>query len=104
MGTKMKKAREVPPPPVAPKIEIVEEEGGLMADLGQYVLIICASYFYYGQLTGVNCTCVELTDAKIVYQTGDWSKSSWADAQKLPGDKWTVHMSQIESHGRVKKS
>lgn len=81
-------------------VETVEGEG-LEALLGENVLLMCANYFYHGKLVGVNETCVLLDDAKIVYETGDWTSAAWQDAQRLPGP-WYVQTAFIESFGRGK--
>jgi len=65
-------------------IETVEGEG-LEKYLGEKILLLCANYFYTGILKGVNESCVLLEDAYLVYETGEWSASSYKDAQKLPG-------------------
>lgn len=81
-------------------VTVTEVEGeGLEALLGQNVLLFCLNYFYAGKLTGVNQTFVKLEDAKIVYETGDFAKSGYTDAQKLPGSAWYVQTSAIESFG-----
>lgn len=82
---------------------ITEEEGGLVLLLGKKVLLICDSYFYYGQLTGVNDTNVELSNPSIVYETGEWSSKNWKDSQKLPSSKLNVSISKIESWLEVNK-
>lgn len=80
-------------------VNVVEVENeGLMALLGENVLIFCANYFYAGKLTGVNETCVQLTDAQIVYETGGLCEKTYKDAQKLPSV-WYVQTSAIESFG-----
>lgn len=81
-------------------VETVDGEG-LEALLGENVLLMCANYFYHGKLVGVNETCVLLDDAKIVYETGDWTSAEWKDAQPLPGH-WYVQTAFIESFGRAK--
>ena len=85
--------------------EIIEEDGGLMALLKKKanVLLMCGNYFYYGKLSGVNDTCVELRNPHIVYETGDWSSKDFKDMQKLPSETWLVHISAIESFGEVDK-
>ena len=52
-------------------------------------------------MTGVNETCVLLTDAAIVYETGAFTETDWKDAQKLPHD-WYVQTASIESFGKLK--
>lgn len=80
-------------------IEVPENEAGLDGLLNQNVLLICSAYFYAGRLSGVNETFVELENASIVYETGEWEASSYKDAQKLPGKTWNVQRSAIESFG-----
>lgn len=74
---------------------------GLEKLLGERVTLFCMNYIYTGTLTGVNETCVLLTDASIVYETGAFHSSEWRDAQKLPHD-WYVQTSSIESFGVLK--
>lgn len=78
-------------------IEEVEGEG-LVKLLGQRVTLFCLNYIYTGKLAGVNDTCVLLTEASIVYETGGLMDKAWKDAQPLPRD-WYVQLSAIESFG-----
>lgn len=81
-------------------IEQVEGEG-LEALLGESVAIFCANYIYAGVLTGVNESCILLSQPKIVYETGVLTASAWMDAQELPSP-WYVQTSAIESFGKGK--
>ena len=72
---------------------------GLEALLGENVLLMCSNYFYAGKLVGVNASHVELEEASIVYETGEWSEKSYADIQKLHAKKWYVQTVSIESYG-----
>lgn len=84
-------------------VSVTEVEGqGLEAFLGEMVLLLCANYIYHGKLTGVNETCVELTDPSIVYETGAWNEKGLKDAHRLPGKTWLVQTSFIESFGSSK--
>ena len=74
---------------------------GLEKLLGERVTLFCMNYIYTGTLTGVNETCVLLTDAEIVYETGPFTEKNWKDAQKLPHD-WYVQTASIESFGKLK--
>lgn len=74
---------------------------GLEKLLGERVTLFCMNYIYTGVLTGVNDSCVLLTDASIVYETGAFDSKGWKDAQKLPHD-WYVQTSSIESFGVLK--
>ena len=82
------------------KIVEVSDEGfeGL---LGETITLFCMNYFYTGTLVGVNDTCVRLDDAKIVYETGEWSSKDWKDAQRLPGSIY-VQLSAVEAFGVLK--
>jgi len=82
---------------------IVEEVNGEGLDklLGERVTLFCMNYIYTGKLSGVNETCVLLTDAAIVYETGPLDKDQWTDAQPLPCD-WYVQLSSVESFGILK--
>lgn len=79
------------------KVEVVEVENeGLVSLLGKNVTLFCANYIYTGKLEGVNNSCVKLTSAKIVYETGEFSDKDWLDAQPLNNDLY-VQLGMIES-------
>ena len=83
--------------------EVVEISGeGLESLLGERVTLFCSAYIYTGTLVGVNSTCVKLTKAAIVYETGSLTTKTWQDAQTLPHD-WYVQTSAIESFGLLKE-
>ena len=84
-------------------VTVVEEKDGegLLAFLGKKITLFCSSYFYTGTLVGVNATCVKLTGASIVYETGGLMDKQWKDAQPLPHD-WYVQIGAIESFGELK--
>ena len=83
--------------------KIIEETQaeGLEKLLGERVTLFCMNYIYTGVLTGVNETCVLLTDAAIVYETGAFDEKAWKDVQALPHD-WYVQTASIESFGKLK--
>lgn len=82
--------------------EVVEVSGeGLESLLGERVTLFTMNYIYTGKLIGVNVTCVKLTDASIVYETGPLNDKTWKDAQKLPHD-WYIQTNSIESFGHLK--
>ena len=74
---------------------------GLEKLLGERVTLFCANYIYTGVLTDVNESCVLLTQAAVVYETGPFGDKKWKDAQDLP-DEWYVQIHAIESFGRLK--
>jgi hypothetical protein len=83
--------------------KLVEEVNGEGLDklIGERVTLFCVNYIYTGKLTGVNETCVLLSDAAIVYETGGLTSDNWRDAQSLPHD-WYVQLSAVESFGVLK--
>ena len=83
--------------------KIVEEVSGEGLDklIGERVTLFCLNYIYTGKLTGVNDSCVLLSDAAIVYETGALNNKKWTDAQNLPND-WYVQRSCIEAFGVLK--
>lgn len=83
------------------EVEVVDGEG-LVALIGQPVLLMCMNYFYAGVLRGVNETCVLLEKARVVYETGVLTESGYKDAQELPSSEWYVAISTIESFGVAK--
>ena len=77
------------------KVIEVENEG-FVALLGKTVTLFCANYIYTGRLDGVNDSCVKLSSAKVVYETGAFTDKEWKDAQALPNDLY-VQCGMIES-------
>ena len=78
-------------------VEVIEVESeGLLALLGKTITLFCANYIYTGKLVGVNNSCVKLSSAKIVYETGAFTEKEWSDAQALPNDLY-VQLGLIES-------
>ena len=85
------------------KVLVEETSGeGLEAFLGKPITLFCCNYFYTGVLVGINDTCVKIEAAKIVYETGSFSDSGWADAQALPWGEHYIQTAAIESFGGVK--
>ena len=76
------------------------ENEGLIALMGENVLLVCMNYFYAGKLVGVNDEFVQLENAQLVYETGPWDKTTWQDAQKLPNGIWYIKTAAIESFGK----
>lgn len=81
-------------------VEEVEGEG-LVGLMGKNVTLFCLNYIYTGKLEGVNDTCVLLSGAKIVYETGAFNAKNWGNAQSFPGN-WYVQLSAVESFGELK--
>ena len=70
---------------------------GLEGLMGKRVTIWCLNYIYGGKLVGVNETDIKLTDAVVVYETGELT-GPYKSAQKFPTD-WYVRTGCIESYG-----
>ena len=81
-------------------VEDVQGEG-LEKLLGDRVTLFCGNYIYTGKLDGVSDSCVLLTDAAVVYETGPFGEKNWKDSQPLPG-LWYVMTRWIESFGVLK--
>ena len=84
------------------KTFIEVENEGLESLLGKRVLLMSAGYFYEGILSGVNETCVKVSDAHIVYSTGKFTDANYTDRQKLHTPDWYVATGLIESFGLSK--
>ena len=80
----------------------VDENEGLESLLGKTVLLMCANYFYTGELVGVKDSCVKLKNPKIIYQTGDWSSKDWEYAQSMELEYFYIQINFIESFGESK--
>jgi hypothetical protein len=79
-------------------MEVVEvEDAGFMSLLGKNVVVFCANYIYTGKLTGVNDTCIELTDAAIVYETGKFQQQHFTDAQRTSTNVLFIQLNAVES-------
>ncbi len=74
-------------------------EVGFAELIGKTVVAICAVYIYTGKLVAVGPTAIKLTDGYLIYETGEWSATKWADAQRLPFTHTYVSLSMIESFG-----
>lgn len=70
---------------------------GLEAFLNKRIFIVCRSYFYAGQLTGINSECVLLEDARFVLQSGSFEGSKFEESEKVKGGKIYVSKNSIES-------
>jgi len=84
------------------KLVEIDENEGLESLLGKTVLLMCATYFYTGELVGVNDSCVKLKKPKIVYDTGEWTDEKWSDAQSMEVEFFYIQISFIESFGESK--
>ena len=77
------------------------DDAGFVTMLGEKVCVFCSVYIYTGVLSGVSEDHVELTEPKLVYDTGPLDHGEWKDAQTLPSP-WRVQIQHIESWGPAK--
>lgn len=81
-------------------IEVKEIEN--MQDLvGETYLFQCARYIYHGKVKSVTPTYIELKNAGVVFDTGDYSSSSPQDRQSLPKNVFVMRQS-IEAFYKMK--
>lgn len=83
------------------KILVDEKQEGLTGLIGKEVTFFCLNYIYAGKLVGINKTCIKLENAKVIYETGDFTDKQWKDAQPLP-ENWYLRLNTIESFGVLK--
>ncbi len=77
--------------------EVVEGEGGLFLLMGKRVNFHCLNYNYQGLLTGVNVSEVELTDCKVVFETGSYDAKVLKLAESLPKP-FYLRLSMVEGY------
>ena len=81
-------------------VNVQEVEGeGLVALMGENIMLFCMNYIYAGKLVGVNDKDVLLDNGQIVYETGELCAKTFQDAQKVPGPLY-IRTSAIEAYCR----
>lgn len=83
------------------KVEEIEGEG-LLALMGERVMVFACNYIYAGTLAGVNDTCILLEDAGIVYETGAFTDLKFKDYQRV-SDVLYIQNDSIESFCKTNK-
>ena len=79
-------------------VQVTEVDGeGLESFLNKRILIICRSYFYSGNLTGINSDCILLEDARFILESGSFEEKGLTNAEKVKGGKIYVNKNSIES-------
>lgn len=88
-------------PQTASLVEV--PNSGLVSLIDKIITVYCSAYIYTGKLVGVNDSCIELADAKIVYDTGSFTNKDWTTSEKFPGSgQWFIQLTAIESFGLLK--
>lgn len=59
------------------------------------------NYNYIGTLTGVNITCIQLDDAKVVFETGPYTSATMKNAEFVHKKRLFVQLSAVESFWEV---
>ena len=76
--------------------EVIEVNG--MEDLvGKKWAFQCARYIYFGRVKSVNSTFIELDEAQIVFDTGEFSNTIPDDVQDLPKKKTLLMRQSVEA-------
>ena len=71
--------------------------------LTKRIFVMCLNYFYVGTLVEVHEQSIGLADASLVYETGKWDASQWADAQRLPFAVLRIRRTHIEAYAESNK-
>ena len=77
-------------------IETTESEG-LESLLGEKIMVWCMNYIYHGTLVEVGKQDIKLSNAKVVYETGELCSKEIKDAQDLPSN-LHIRIAAIESY------
>jgi len=72
--------------------------------IGKNITVFCCRYIYTGKLTKIDERYLAVEGCKIVYETGSFPESKWADAQSLETKEWVIALAAMESFGILNKS
>jgi hypothetical protein len=69
--------------------------------LGKTIVVYACRFIYTGILSEVDDKVLVLTNAQIVYDTGEHKspKKAWACVEPLWSDTWNIQVDSIESFG-----
>jgi hypothetical protein len=76
-------------------------ESNLEFYLGKKIVIYCCRYIYAGTLINIDDFSIKLTDAGIVYETGEHNAKNWERFEPIKKDH-CVALQSIESFGEFK--
>jgi hypothetical protein len=87
------------------KAQLTQDESKEIKNLdelvGETYCFQCARYIYHGKVKSVNSDYIELTNAGVVFETGDYSNSSPSDRQSLPNNVFIMRGS-VEAFYKLK--
>ena len=90
---------------VIPTAKVVEVDNeGLVSLLGKPIEVWCMNYIYVGLLEGVNETCIKLSQAHVVYETGPFGTKTYKDVQKHSSDVVYVQIGAMESFAAAREN
>jgi len=69
--------------------------------IGQTYVFQCARYIYHGTVKAITSDYIELEDASVVFETGDYSNTSPSDMQALPHNAHIMRQS-VEAFYKMK--
>lgn len=79
------------------KEQLTAEEAKEVTNLDDLVsetyLFQCARYIYYGKVKSITSDYIELENAHVVFETGDYSNDKPKDMQKLPHNAFVLRQS-----------
>ena len=75
----------------------VKEIDSLGDLIGETYLFQCARYIYHGEVKSITTDYIELKNASVVFDTGDYENSDASDKQKVPKNKIHVMRQSIEA-------
>lgn len=81
--------------------EEVEEVNNLEDLVGKKYAFQCARYIYFGKVKTISATYIELTDASVVYETGELKAKDASNKQELPSNLFIMR-NAIENFYRPK--
>lgn len=65
--------------------------------IGEKLAFQCARYIYYGKVERVNQSYIKLSQAQVIFETGDYSRSSPDSGEVAPRGEMYVMRQAIES-------
>lgn len=81
--------------------EELKEINNLEDLIGQTYVFQCARYIYHGKVKSVNSTYIELENASVIFNTGDYNSTEAEDKQALPNNCFVFRQS-IEAFFKLK--
>jgi len=81
--------------------EELKEINNLEDIIGETYVFQCARYIYHGKVKSINATYIELENASVVFETGEYDAKEASDKQALPNNCFVLRQS-IEAFFKLK--